>query len=342
MAVAMKYDEQTKQPAEGTGTMDTRLQGVLEGLGPAFEHPDVADNAYPDGMIADRAIQELGRLREKPFFLAVGLLKPHLPFNAPRRYWDLYDHDAIKLATNPFTPRGAPHCALRNWEELRVYHGMPKRGTMPDDQARDLIHAYYGCISYVDAQIGRVLDALDRLGLQEKTIVVLWGDHGWKLGEHGMWGKTTNFEPDTRSTLILRAPGIKAAGRKTSALTEFVDIYPTLCQLCGLELPAHLEGTSMAPLLDSPNRPWKKAAFSQYPYPNPPLFSKTMGYSMRTDRYRYTEWKNIETGETSDRELYDHEMDPDENRNIVADVNKQELVEHLGRMLREGYKAARP
>lgn len=341
MAIAKESDKAIRRQAKAAGVTDVRLQGVRTGLGPAFEHPDVADNAYPDGLIADHAIEELGRLKDTPFFLAVGFAKPHLPFNAPHRYWTLYDHDAIQLARNPFTPRGAPECALTTWGELRAYHGIPKKGNLAADQARDLIHAYYACISYVDAQIGRVLDELDRLGLSDNTIVVLWGDHGWKLGEHAMWCKHTNFELDTRSTLILCVPGMKTAGRHTQALTEFVDIYPTLCELCGLELPSHLEGTSMAPLLDDPDRPWKKAAFSQYPHPSA-LATKIMGYSMRTDRYRYTQWQNIETGDVTARELYDHQTDPNENTNIAANPDKKQLVAHLGRMLREGYKTARP
>lgn len=341
MKIAKRFDEEIKSRSEKKGKKGAAAAELRRGMGPAFEHPDVPDNAYPDGMIADRAIAELGRLKEKPFFLAVGFAKPHLPFNAPHRYWELYDHEKIALAKNPFTPLGSPKCALTNWEELRAYYGMPKKGNMPDDQARNLIHAYYACVSYVDAEIGRVLDELDRLGLSEHTIVVLWGDHGWKLGEHSMWCKHTNYEWDTHSALILRVPAMKAVGRRTKALTEFVDIYPTLCELCGLELPSHLEGTSMAPLLDDPDRRWKKAVFSQYPHTNP-LAAKTMGYSMRTDRYRYTEWQDIETGKVAERELFDHQTDPDENKNIAADPENRELVERLDHMLRQGYKAARP
>ncbi len=306
------------------------------GMGPAFESPDVPDNAYRDGLIAEHAIKELKRLKGRPFFIAVGFYKPHLPFNAPKKYWDLYPEEQIELAKNPFTPKGAPGVASTSWRELRGYHGMPKKGQMPDDLARKLIRGYHACVSYTDAMIGKVLDELDRLELSEKTIVVLWGDHGWKLGEHGMWCKHTNFELDTRVPLIISAPGMRARGKKTAALTEFVDIYPTLCELCGLEQPKHLEGTSMAPLLSNPDQPWKQAAFSQYPR------GQTMGYSMRTDRYRYTEWRDIGTSAVKARELYDHDNDPEENTNVAADPGNQKLVATLAKMLHDGYRAARP
>jgi arylsulfatase A-like enzyme len=322
-ACARAYDEQNPR-AERSG------------MGPAFECADVADNAYADGLSADKAIEALNELKDTPFFLAVGFHKPHLPFNAPKKYWDLYDPSKIPLAKNPFLPEGAPKIALTKWGELRGYHGMPRTGDMPDDLARQLIHGYFACVSYTDAQIGRLLDELDRLGLRENTIVVLWGDHGWKLGEHSMWCKHTNFELDTHAPLIVSAPGMAARGMRTRALTEFVDIYPTLCELCGLELPAHLQGASAAPLLDDPARPWKRAAFSQYPQ------GRVMGYSMRTDTHRYTEWRDITKQEVEARELYDHRTDPEENVNVVDRAENRELVERLSEMLRAGYQAARP
>jgi len=306
------------------------------GMGPAFECPDVPDDAYEDGLSANRAIEELNRLQCHPFFLAVGFKKPHLPFNAPKAYWDLYDEAAIGLAPNPFAPEGAPPEALTSWGELRGYYGMPKEGPVPDELARRLIHGYYACVSYTDAQIGRVLDELEHLGLSEDTIVVLWGDHGWKLGEHGAWCKHTNFELDTRAPLIVRAPGMRARGQRTKALTEFVDIYPTLCELAGLSLPGHLEGMSAAPLLHDPGRKWKKAAFSQYPR------GAVMGYTMRTGRYRYTEWKDMRNGKVKARELYDHKNDPQENKNVAEALANQALVKKLSRMLRQGYKKALP
>jgi iduronate 2-sulfatase len=205
------------------------------------------------------------------------------------------------------------------------------------EQARRLRHGYYACVSFVDAQIGRLLDALDRLGLRDNTIVVLWGDHGWHLGEHTLWGKQTNFEDATRAPLILSAPRTPAAGRKTDALVEFVDIYPSLCELAALPRPAHLEGTSFGPLLETPARAWKTAAFSQYPRPG------LMGYSMRTDRHRLTLWQALkDPTEVKAVELYDHQADPGEDRNIASLPENAALVQQLTQQLRLGWRGAGP
>lgn len=307
---------------------------AAEGRGPAFEGPDVPDNAYGDGKLADQALADLARLREQPFFLALGFYKPHLPFCAPRRYWDLYQPDQIDLADNPFAPRDCPPIALHNWGELRAYDGIPRQGPVPDDLARRLIHGYYACCSYTDAQIGRVLAGLREQGLAERTIVVVWGDHGWSLGEHGLWCKHANFETCVHSPLIVRAPGQANAGVATEALTEFVDIYPTLCELAGLPLPEHLEGLSAVPLLENPARPWKKAAFSQYP-------RRVMGYTVRTREHRYTRWAN-RGGPVQGQELYDHRGDPGENRNLADQPEHAETVTRLSALLDAGWQAARP
>ncbi len=314
--------------------LDDWVNHFVRGL--ATEAPDVPDSRLYDGQLTDQAIQALRRLRGRPFFLAAGFLKPHLPFIAPKKDWDLYDPASLRLADNPVVPKGAPRIALMNWGELRHYHDMPKKGPMSDAQARRLLHGYYACVSFVDAQVGRLLDELDRLGLRDHTIVILWGDHGWKLGEHAMWCKHTNFEIDTRAPLIISAPGMKAPGKSTAALTEFVDVYPTLCELAGLPLPKHLEGTSAAPLLDQPALPWKTAAFSQYPR------GKAMGYSMRTERWRYTEWIHRRTGQAVARELYDHAKDPAENINVVSRPEHTETVKKLAAKLKAGWRAARP
>ena len=306
----------------------------MKGRGPAFEAAEVPDNVYPDGCNTEYAIKQLNRLRDKPFFIAMGFYKPHLPFNAPKKYWDMYKRQDIKLAENPFIPRNAPSYATTNWGELRNYYGIPKTGPCSNELARQLIHGYYACVSYIDAMIGRLLDELDRLKLRDNTAVILWGDHGWKLGEHAGWCKHTNFEPDTRVPMILSVPGVKTAGRRTWALTEYVDIYPTLCEVCSLPVPGHLEGHSMVALLEDPARPWKKAAFSQYPR------GKVMGYSMRTERFRYTEWKDRTTGKVLARELYDHRKDPQENINAVAQQEYEQDVQHLAQMLKRGWHAA--
>lgn len=297
--------------------------------GPAFEAGDVADNMYDDGYSADCAVATLRALKDKPFFLGVGFKKPHLPFVAPKRYWDLYDPADIELADNPFAPKDAPSMGLHASFELRTRTGVPKKGDLSDADARNLIHAYLACVSYVDAQIGKILDELDALGLRDKTIVILWGDHGWHLGEHGIWGKATNYEIATRVPLIISAPGQTARNVASNALVELVDMYPTLSELASLPLPKHLDGLSFAPLLDKPDLPWKKAAFSQFPCPalrewaaNPlspamretffgPLIKEVegrlkkespkrydralyenhlMGYTMRTHRYRLVLW----------------------------------------------------
>jgi len=263
-----------------------------------------------------------------------GSNKPHLPFNAPKKYWDLYKPEEIEPADNPFLPKNAPSYALTNWGELRNYHGIPRKGPCPDELARRLIHGYCACVSYIDAQVGRLLGELERLGLRRKTIVILWGDHGWKLGEHSLWCKHTNFELDTHVPMILSSPGMKSAGRRTKALTEYVDIYPTLCELCGLSAPGHLEGVSTAPLLDDPERRWKDAAFSQYPR------GRVMGYTMRTERFRYTEWQERRSGKALARELYDHEADPDENENVVDKSRYAGQVRELAAMLKAGWRGA--
>ena len=306
--------------------------------GPAFESAEVADNFYKDGMVADMAVSTLRGLKGKstPFVLAVGFAKPHLPFVSPRKYWDLYDPAQIKLASNPFRPKDAPDYALTTSGELRNYVGMPASGPIPDHLARTLKHGYYAAVSYMDAQIGKVLDELDRQGLRQNTIIVLWGDHGWKLGEHGEWCKHSNVENDTNAPLLLSMPGMKNAGKHSRALVEFVDIYPTLSELAGLPLPAHLEGTSFKALLEDPERPWKRAAFSQYPRDK-----QLMGYSMRTDRYRFTVWVGRDDHSRVDAiELYDHRTDPRENINIAQSPAGKELVDRLMEQWRRGWRGA--
>jgi iduronate 2-sulfatase len=293
------------------------------GLGPAYECADVADSAYADGKTADKAISDLRRLKrmDQPFFLATGFVKPHLPFNAPKKYWDLYDRDKIDLADNPYRPKDAPDAAIHSWGELRAYHGIPKKGPLSEEMARTLIHGYYACTSYTDAQIGRVLGELDRLGLRDNTIVVLWGDHGWNLGEHTLWCKHCHFQTSLRAPLIVRVPGLKG-GIRTDALTEFVDIYPTLCELAGLPVPKHTEGRSFVPLMKDPNRPWKDAIHSRF----------HSGQSVRTDRYCYTEWTGKD-GKVYARMLYDQKLDPDENTNISERPENAELVKKLAQRL---------
>jgi len=323
-----------------TDAEQAAMGSTRRGLGPAFEAADVADDGYHDGKDALAAIGELDRLAEldRPFFLALGFHKPHLPFNAPKRYWDMYDPETIPLAPNPFAPDGVTPFSLVDFGELRGYFGIPKEGRIPDDLARKLVHGYAACVTYMDAQLGKVLAKLEELGLRENTIVILWGDHGWKLGEHDSWCKHTNFEIDARSPMIISIPETRGSALRTQALVEFVDMYPSLCELCGLPIPAHCEGTSFAPLIKHPDRAWKTAAFGQYPRKN----YSVMGYTMRTDRFRYTEWWDRETKEVLAFELCDHQEDPQENVNCAVDPAYAEQVQELSAQLRRGWRGALP
>lgn len=310
--------------------------------GPAFESADVPDNTFQDGKVAELAVATLRDLSKKsaPFFLAVGFVRPHLPFVAPKKYWDLYDPAKIALAPNPFRQKDAPDYAMPLQSELRAYAGMPP-DHIPDDLARQLKHGYYAAISYTDAQVGKLLDELDRLDLRQNTIVILWGDHGWKLGEHDAWCKHTNCENDTNAPLLLSVPGMKQRGVHTDALVEFVDVYPTLAELAGLPPPVHLEGKSFKLLLDDSNRPWKQAAFSQYP--RNVAGRALMGYSMRTVRYRFTVWvERADHGKIDAIELYDHQADPQENTNIAQVPANAILVERLMAQWRAGWRGALP
>jgi arylsulfatase A-like enzyme len=316
--------------------------------GPAFEGADVPDETFADGQTAKLAVAALDEIARKkePFFLAVGFVKPHLPFVAPKKYWDLYDPAKISLAPNRFRPKDAPDYAVQAGGELRAYHGIPA-GPIPDDLARQLKHGYYAAISYMDAQLGRVLDELDRLDLAKNTIVVLWGDHGWKLGEHDAWCKHTNTENDTNVALLLSVPAMKHAGAKANGIVEFVDVYPTLADLAGLPLPAHLEGRSFKPLLENPSRAWKQAAFSQYPRPanvaGNTLGVPLMGYAMRTERHRFVVWVARDDHAKIDAiELYDHQTDPQENQNLAKRPENKALVEQLMVQWKSGWRAAGP
>lgn len=308
----------------------------------SWQAPEVPDNAIQDGQSADRAVAALREIKDQPFFLAVGFLKPHMPFTAPKKYFDMYSPSDLETAENPFQVEGVPPVALHGWEELRGYQDIPREGPLPEGKALELIHGYYAATSYMDAQVGRVLGELNRLGLEDNTVVILWGDHGYHLGEHDLWCKATNFELDTRAPLILSVPGMSSAGARTDRLVEFVDIYPTLSEACGLPLPKHLEGLSMMPLTEEPAREWKKAAFSQFRRPWPGKGEWTaMGYSMTTGAYRYTEWVDPNK-EVLARELYDHAADPDETVNVAGKPGSRELVSRLSDVLNAGWRAALP
>ncbi len=313
--------------------------------GPATECLEAEDNQYRDGAMADEALKIMQELKDQgPFFLAVGFYKPHLPFVAPKKYWDLYTREQLPLAPNNFLPKDAPRFAVNGMQELMCYEDFvdsprPTEGCLSESQARLLRHGYYACVSYIDAQIGRLLDAVEQWDLRDNTIIVLWGDHGWKLGEHNSWGKRTNYEVDTLSPLIISAPGVLGNGNVTASLVEFVDIFPTLCELTGLPIPNKLEGFSLVPLLNDPHRYWKHAVFSQF---QRGFTGRYMGRSVRTPRYRYVEWRDWIDRRLIAAELYDHDSDPQENINIVQDPANKDLIKTLTWQLRRGWWYARP
>ena len=313
--------------------------------GPATESADVSDDAYADGQIAAEAVQriEAAAKRDKPFFIAVGFLKPHLPFVAPKRYWDLYDpaefgwdlYDPaeFELPQVNSPPAGAPSYAPTSWGELRNYSDMPNKGPLDDETTRHLIHGYYAATSYADAQIGRLLDALDDNNLSANTIVVLWGDHGWHLGDHGMWCKHSNYEQAARIPVIIAAPS-SARGKSTAALIETVDIYPTLCELTQLAAPSGLDGVSFAGTLEDPEQPARTSVIHVYPR------NQVIGRAIRTDRYRLVEWKQPGAhADSAELELYDYAEDPLETRNLASEL--PEVVAELRATLAKHPEAKR-
>lgn len=290
-----------------------------EGSGPAYENADVDDNAYYDGKITDRSIRDLKKLKDmgQPFFLAIGYYKPHLPFNAPKKYWDLYDPDEINLPDNPHIPENAPPASMHNFGELRAYYDIPPEGPLPDSLAHKLIHGYYACVSYTDAQIGKILKELEILNLEKNTIVIIWGDHGWNLGEHGLWCKHCNYETSLRAPIILKVPW-RYGGLKTDAMVEFIDIYPTLCDLAGISIPNHVQGESLTKYLDDPDLEGKRYVYSRF----------KKGESVKNQDFRYTEWLDSSQFRIAEM-LYDHNTDPNENNNISGEIKNSEIIETL-------------
>jgi len=301
--------------------------------GPAFEAADVPDETYTDGKVARLAATTLAELKQagKPFFLAVGMARPHLPFVAPKKYWDLYDPKAIYVPAFQKLPADAPSFVGHTNGELASYAGIPKRGAVDEATARQLRHGYYAAISYMDAQVGLVLDALEKTGLAESTVVILWGDHGWQLGEHGLWHKHTNFELAARAPLLISVPGQKAPGRVSLSLVEFIDIYPTLADICGLPKPKELEGVSLKALLDDPAVQVRPVAISQYPRND--AGKALMGYSIRDERWRLTLWRDRADQSIHATELYDEANDPHETVNVANRPEHAEVIARLSKHL---------
>lgn len=297
-------------------------KNTMRGL--PFENAKVHDSVYRDGKLALKVIKDLNKLKKsnQPFFLSMGLMKPHLPFTAPKKYWDLYDRAQIKLPESYVQPKTTPKQAFHNFGELRQYENIPQKGDMPDELAKELIHGYYACVSYIDAQIGLVLEELKRLELDEGTIVILWGDHGWNLGDHKLWCKHVTFETALRTPLILKVPG-KTKGEKTDAITEYIDIYPSLAELAGLKSPNSVEGKSFVPIINGQNsdKNWAVSKFKD-------------GVTLIKDQLFYTEWTD-DAGVTYARMLFDHKTDPLELDNLAEKPAYKKTVKALSKELRE-------
>lgn len=313
--------------ADGSSRTDRRRD---KQSAPPFEAADVDDHGYPDGYIADMAVDKLKALQisdDKPFFLAVGFFKPHLPFNAPKKYWDLYDKGAIELAPYRERPEGLNSDIPMHGSGEMFGYTHSKGARESADHARNLRHGYYASVSYTDAQVGRVLDELDRLGLSQNTIVVLWGDHGWHLGDQGIWGKHTLFERALRSAMIVRTPGMKSPGTATDAIIETVDIYPTLASLCGLPteaVPNDINGQSFTAVLDDPAASTDGVAISFW------KSSGHTGVSVRTDQHRITTWHEGDKPPAL-IEMYDHHADPNETKS-VTDGHEKVIADSLRRI----------
>lgn len=280
---------------------------------------DVPDEAYYDGRVAAEAVRVLDEIKDRPFFLAVGFWKPHAPFNAPKKYWDLYERGRLPPLVARW-PDGAPPVAYHDGRELR---GLPPhQRDFTSAEAAEIRHGYFANISYMDAQVGKVLAALERHDLKDSTVIVFLADHGYHVGEHTLWGKTSNFELDAHVPLIIAPPQSRQQGQQTDALAELLDIYPTLVELAGLPQSKGVEGKSLAPLLADASASVQQAAFTQHPRPayfdrTPRGVPEAMGYSVRTATLRYTEWRDWRTGKLVGRECYDHGRDPAETRNVI-------------------------
>ena len=301
-------------------TIYTHKLAITDTMG--FLKADGEDSEQTDGKVVDETIRMLEERKEKPFFIAAGLYRPHTPYIAPKKYFELYDLETTEV---PYLPPGyretVPPGALSSTADW------PNFGTT-EDEARDCILAYDACISFVDAQVGRLLTALDRLGLRDNTMVVLWGDHGYHLGEHGLWRKNSLYEESARAPLIFRVPGIEPASNGSPAIVEFVDIYPTIADLAGLVPPVELEGVSLKRLLENPEASWDRPAYTQTLYVDVP------GYSVRTDRWRYVEW-----GTSGDKgiELYDQFEDPKEMKNLAESPAHATTINQLKDLINQNW-----
>lgn len=324
----------TREEALFTNQQLNRIRELPRGW--AFEAPDVSDDAYADGRVALETIRRLQQLKQRPasdsapFMLIAGFVRPHLPFSAPKSYWDLYDPQKLPMPTTEANPKDAPKVAGKRGGEIAAYEPVPENDNQQysEELKRSLIHGYYASTSYVDAQIGKVLQAVEDLGLADDTIIVLWSDHGYHLGDHGIWTKHTNYEQANRIPLIMVVPGITSAGSTTRQPAESVDLYPTLCSLAGL--PQHqgsqtIDGVDLSPVLRDPQSRIRDHAFHAYP-------KDKLGRAIRTDRYRLVEWKNFQDAQAKvEYELYDYELDPHETQNLAKE--QPEILQQLQAIL---------
>ncbi len=358
----------TDEAGKGKGKKKDKKEDLDEdggsSRGPAFECLDLPDNAYEDGVSALLAQKQIIKLSKenKPFFMAVGFHKPHLPFVAPKKYWDLYKREDMPIAEFQEHAANSKDFSYQNSGELSSYSGVKEFAKYTDksvnkfglaiEKQKELVHAYYAAVSYTDAQVGILLNTLEKLGTLNNTIIVLWGDHGWHLGDHDMWGKHTNYEQATKAPLIITAPGLKAG--QTKSMTEFVDVYPTLCELSGGTVPTYLDGKSLVPVMKNNKASVKEYAMSQYPRKMDKADinkvedgkGKLMGYSMRTEQYRYTVWlKNFTSDQVYsadkvyNKELYDYVKDPLEKVNVSDDKKYAAVAADLDKKLVAYFKS---
>ncbi|MHC5067359.1 MAG: sulfatase [Planctomycetota bacterium] len=355
----------TPMPSLGADTLQhpsgsagkARAEGKLNTI---FEH-DGPDEDFLDGRLTNELITIMSERQaaDEPFFLVAGYKKPHLPFEAPKACFDRFDLATVPMPEVTEPPANSPSFTGHSWGEMQAYTDVPRgihnEGGVGEAKTRELIRAYYACVALIDNQIGKILDHLETSGLIDNTIIVLWGDHGWHLGDHGWWCKHTNFQQAARIPMMVRAPGMTPA--ISSAYVESVDIYPTLCQLAGIPTPGHVEGTSMVPVLEQPDRSWKSGAFHCFHR------GDMIGWALVSEGVRYVEWRRYEgynfgwtrekkvplfpginqtTGEFVDRELYDLHSDPLETRNVASDPAYADQIERLSQRLRGGWQGALP
>jgi len=312
--------------------------GEARPRGAAWEAADVLDEAYADGRVAATAIDRLRWLKEneeKPFFMAVGFVRPHLPFSAPKLYWDMYDRNKLPMPEFVDAPKDAPDFAVKRRGEIMAFKPIPTSEPFHDDLTRQLIHGYYASVTYMDAQVGKLLDGLIEQGFAENTIVVLWGDHGWHLGDHGSWTKHSNYEQANRIPIIISAPGVTKPGSVTHQLTETVDLYPTIASLAGLPAPntsQPIDGLDMTPVLKNGQTRIRDYAYHSYPK------ASIIGRAIRNERYRIVEWLNTSTSEIV-YELYDYQADPLEKQNVASSNPK--ALDFMKALLAKEPKAAK-